>query len=153
MNGRNRSQSAPLALILLLLLNLCPRAGAKESFSDIREAQVLAAAALFSNGAPLRIDIRLSDADVQALKKDNRKYVRATVFESNKLYAEVGLHLKGAAGSFRQLEEKPAFTLSFNQFKPEQRFHGLRDLSQCGWTVGILGRAVRRPRPCRPACG
>jgi spore coat protein H len=74
------------------------------------------------------IDIQISDADIEALKKDNRKYVRATVVEEEKAYTEVGLHLKGAAGSFRQVEEKPSFTLSFNQFNSDQRFHGLRKI-------------------------
>lgn len=114
--------------LLLSFLVVAMRARAKEPFRATSPAHLAAAAALFSNGAPLQIKIELNDADVQALKKDNRKYVQATIIEANQTYTNVGLHLKGAAGSFRQLEEKPAFTLSFNQFNPAQRFHGLRKI-------------------------
>jgi hypothetical protein len=89
----------------------------------------VAAAALFSNAVPLQVQIQISAADVQALKKDSRRYVRATVLEGEMIYTNVGLHLKGSAGSFRQIDDvKPAFTLSFNQFNLEQRFHGLRKI-------------------------
>jgi spore coat protein H len=112
----------------VLLLVFTPRLSGRDSFDDIRQRRLSTAAALFSNSIPVHIDIQISDADVDALKKDNRKYVRATIVEEEKAYTDVGLHLKGAAGSFRQLEEKPSFTLSFNQFNPNQRFHGLRKI-------------------------
>jgi spore coat protein CotH len=45
------------------------------------------------------------------------------------IFTNVGLHLKGSAGSFRQIDDpKPAFTLSFNQFNLGPRFHGLRKI-------------------------
>jgi hypothetical protein len=119
---------SPLFRTLLTVLFLAGLVEAKEPSNRVLQKQLAAAAALFSNGIPLHIEIQISDADYQALKNDNRKYVRATIIESEKVYTDVGLHLKGAAGSFRQIEEKPAFTLSFNQFNPEQRFHGLRKI-------------------------
>ena len=40
-------------------------------------------------------------------------------------YQAVGVHLKGAAGSFRNVDDKPALTLNFDRFVEHQRFHGL----------------------------
>jgi hypothetical protein len=89
----------------------------------------IGAANLFSNRLPVQIEIELTETDIKALKQDSRKYVRATVFEGDNIYRDVGLHLKGSAGSFRQIDDpKPAFTLSFNQFNSNQRFHGLRKI-------------------------
>src|ERR1041384_4847526 len=87
------------------------------------------AAALFTNSIPLQIEISIAAESVRILKQDSRRYVRATVFEGDHVYHDVGLHLKGSAGSFRQIDDpKPAFTLSFNQFDSRQRFHGLRKI-------------------------
>jgi spore coat protein CotH len=40
----------------------------------------------------------------------------------------VAIHLKGSAGSFRPVEDKPALTLNFDKFAPGQRFHGLKKI-------------------------
>src|SRR5437762_2365377 len=73
MNRKNRGNEIHFArwLFLLGLLNAAV-IQAKESFNDVRQTHLAAAAAFFSNGAPLHIDVQISDADVQALKKDNR---------------------------------------------------------------------------------
>jgi len=42
--------------------------------------------------------------------------------------AVVAVHLKGAAGSFRQVDDNPALTLSFGKLSSGQRFHGLRKI-------------------------
>ena len=43
------------------------------------------------------------DADnLKQMAKDARKYVRATIRVGDQSYADVGLHLKGAAGSRRE---------------------------------------------------
>lgn len=134
-----------LRLGITLLLCGASFLQAKEEVNQPRRSNVASAAALFSNGVPLQIEIQISDADVKALKKDSRKYVNAIVVETLQtaaqaggisnaariqvFYTNVGLHLKGSAGSFRQIDDpKPAFTLSFNQFNIEQRFHGLRKI-------------------------
>src|SRR5262249_24800029 len=43
-------------------------------------------------------------------------------------YFPVGIHLKGSTGSFRSLDDKPAFTLNFDRFSRGTRFHGLRKI-------------------------
>src|SRR5262249_6524698 len=41
----------------------------------------------------------------------------------------VAVHLKGAAGSFRPVDDLPAMTLNFDKFVPGQNFHGLHKIS------------------------
>ena len=83
---------------------------------------------LFSSPTVRSIRIELAESDVEALKKDARKFARATIREGKTVYKDVGLHLKGAAGSFRGLDDKPALTLSFGRFMAGQKFHGLRKI-------------------------
>jgi hypothetical protein len=40
----------------------------------------------------------------------------------------VAVRLKGGPGSFRPLEDKPAFTVNFGRMAPGQKFHGLKKL-------------------------
>jgi spore coat protein H len=87
--------------------------------------------------------IEISEDGLAILRKDSRQdenqrvYVKATLREGNDVYPDVGIHLKGGAGSFRQLGEKPAFTIKFDQFVPRQRYHGLQKIS--------LNNAVQDP--------
>jgi hypothetical protein len=74
------------------------------------------------------IEIEINGANLTALRQNNREYVRATVREGKTTYTDVGIHLKGAAGSFRVFDEKPALTLNFDRFKAHQKFHGLDKL-------------------------
>jgi hypothetical protein len=59
----------------------------------------------------------------------NRVVARATVTEGDNVYTNVALHLKGAAGSFRSIDENPALTLHFDKFVPGQLFHRLEKIS------------------------
>src|SRR5262249_54577879 len=72
-----------------------------------------------------RLTIETTDEELQKLKINNRKYVRATVHEGELVYHDVGIHLKGSAGSFRELEDRPSLTLNFDKFNHGQNFHGL----------------------------
>ena len=60
---------------------------------------------------------------------EDRVQVRATVQEGGQAYTNVAVHLKGAAGSFRPVDQKPGLTLNFSKFAEGQQFHGLRKLS------------------------
>src|SRR6185503_14721816 len=54
--------------------------------------------------------------------------VHCTVREGEKVYEDVAVHLKGAAGSFRNLDDRPALTLNFDKFVDGQEFHGLQKI-------------------------
>src|SRR5262245_7103996 len=58
-----------------------------------------------------RIEIELTPQNVERLRVQSRKYVRADVRASGELLPEVGIHLKGSTGSFRGIDDdKPSFT-------------------------------------------
>jgi spore coat protein H len=82
--------------------------------------------ALFRSGEVLRLAIELGPKELAALRREPRKYVRATLKEGDKVVGrEVGVHLKGAAGSFRGIDDKPSLTLNMDKFTKGQRFHGM----------------------------
>ena len=83
--------------------------------------------------------LELSASAIQQLHEDLKHYVRATFREGNDIYKEVGVRLKGGHGSFRMLggKSKAAFTIKFNYFVKEQRFHGLRRI--------ILNNSIQDP--------
>jgi spore coat protein H len=71
------------------------------------------------------VKITLDEANLRQLRGDPRKYVKATVRVDEKSYANVGLHLKGAAGSWRDWNDKPGLTLNFDKFTDDQKFRGI----------------------------
>jgi spore coat protein H len=89
-----------------------------------------AASGFFATGAVPHLRIQIARTNVAKLRRDARAYVRATVTEGDRVYEGVGIHLKGAAGSFRPIDDpKPALTLNFDKFADHQKFHGLDKLS------------------------
>ena len=86
-------------------------------------------AAVFKPTAPLpTFKITVDDANLKLLKAEPKKYVRATVAVGDKTYKDVAIHLKGAAGSFRNWDDKPALTLNFDKFVKDQTYSGLDKL-------------------------
>src|SRR5262245_37177795 len=59
------------------------------------------AATFFKSGPIPRLVINLDDENLAQLRKSDREYARCTVRDGTSEFAEVGLHLKGAAGSYR----------------------------------------------------
>ena len=68
----------------------------------------------------------VGEPDLTHLIKENHQYVHATLREGDKVYASVGIHMKGAAGSSRGFEENPGLTVSMTKFTNGLLFHGLR---------------------------
>ena len=83
---------------------------------------------IFTNGAVLRISLSIPAEGVAELRVSPRQYVKASLREGTNAWREIGIHLRGALGSFRGIEGKPGFTVSFEKFAPGQRFHGLRKI-------------------------
>jgi spore coat protein CotH len=90
---------------------------------------------LFNGLKVLRIQIEIPPAGIAALGNagwgngQERPTVAATVREGNAVFTNVLVHLKGAAGSFRPVDDNPGLTLNFEKKAPGQTFHGLRKLS------------------------
>jgi spore coat protein H len=83
-----------------------------------------AGAELFESPKLRTFKITIAPDQYEALKKDNRKYVRAAVSEGGVTYSNVAVRLKGM-GSFRPLHEKPSLAVKFDEFVPGQKFCGL----------------------------
>lgn len=82
----------------------------------------------FNQGTIPHLKIEISKEEMDKLRQRDREYVKCTIIENDsRKYLEVGIHLKGAAGSFRPLEDRPALTLNFDKFI-KQDFHGMDKL-------------------------
>ncbi len=69
----------------------------------------------------VRIDI--SEAAAEALRKDPRRYVKATVQCGGQTFADTGLRLKGSS-AFEGLEKRPGLMLKFDEFVKDQEWQG-----------------------------
>lgn len=81
---------------------------------------------LFRPGTVLELRIELDEAAVASLRTNPRSHVRATLHDGRTAHRDVGVKLKGAAGSFREFDDRPAFSISLDKFDSPTDFHGLR---------------------------
>src|SRR5262245_47827509 len=79
---------------------------------------------LVDDGKIRTFRLEVAEPALSALQKDNRSYVRGVLKEGDKVYLDVGIHLKGM-GSFRPLNEKPSFVVKFDRYTPDQHYRGL----------------------------
>jgi hypothetical protein len=84
-----------------------------------------AAGEQLDNDSVWRIRFEIPASGLESLRRDSRTYVPATLREGTNILREVGVRLKGRTGSFRSLDDKPALTITCDQFVPGQRFRGL----------------------------
>lgn len=85
--------------------------------------------AFFKSKGPVpKVSVTVDAASATSLRQKPREYVRATLKVDDKTYKDVGIHLKGAAGSWRNWDDKepgPGLSLNFNKFVPDQLFSGM----------------------------
>ncbi|HEX6812489.1 MAG TPA: CotH kinase family protein [Planctomycetota bacterium] len=112
-------------------------------------ADVDPARAFFAAGEVVRISITLSEADREHLRRKPREYVPATVQKDREpAWETAGVKLKGAAGSFRELDDRPCFTLHLGRFGEAHRLHGLQrfhlnnSVQDDSWLCEWLGHEV-----------
>jgi hypothetical protein len=78
----------------------------------------------FTKGMIPEIRIRVGEKEAQQLRANPRQYVDCTFTENGQAaFTKVKIKLKGAAGSFRGFDDRPALTLSMK--KKGERFHGM----------------------------
>ena len=74
-----------------------------------------------------RITLRMTETQLERLRTEPRSYTQCTLaVEGEQPLTDVAVKLKGAAGSFQELDGKPAFTLNVGKFLKGQEFHRLR---------------------------
>ena len=81
---------------------------------------------IFGTNRVLDIRIEVSTNEMKVWRRDDRKFVRADIYEGSNVWRDVGIHIKGAAGSTRGVDDRPALTVGVGHFTPDLRFHGLR---------------------------
>lgn len=110
----------------------------------------------FDNGAIPQLKIVLKESQAKKLREDARHYAKCKLIENGETtYTEVAIKLKGAAGSFRELDDRPAFTLNMDKHVKGQTFHALdkfhlnnsvQDESYlCEWLCSDLSRDAKVP--------
>lgn len=84
------------------------------------------AAELFA-GTLVRIVIELPPESAESLRREPRTYVpaRATV-AGQPTWTSLGIKLKGSAGSFQDLDDRPGFTLDLDRYGEAPEFYGLK---------------------------
>ncbi|HYC77601.1 MAG TPA: CotH kinase family protein [Planctomycetota bacterium] len=82
--------------------------------------------AFFRKGEVPRLEIDLKAADLERLKEAPRTYHPADVRENEKTLYAAAVKLKGAAGSYRDWDDKPGLTLRFDRADKQGRFKDLR---------------------------
>ncbi len=115
------------------------------------------ARAFFQSGAVVRVRITLDAADRQKLREKAREYAPARIEIDGDAFPRIGLKLKGAAGSFREIDDRPGFTVNLGKFAGQARFHGLQrfhlnngaqdDSRLCEWLGGEIFTAAGLPAP------
>lgn len=110
-----------LAGILWLTVRLSPVQAADASTNRMKSPP---GAEIFSDPIIRKFRIAIAEPDLTELKKDNRKYVRATVTQGDKVFKDVGVHLK-CNGSFQPLDRKPCFSVKFDRYTRGQKYLGL----------------------------
>src|SRR2546422_3934639 len=96
---------------ILVLAGLSGIALGSPASEDIAETEV------FGRGEVLRLRLEIPSSGIDALRSNARGFVRATLKEGDRVYAGIGIRLKGSAGSFRPIDDqKPGFTVKLNEF-------------------------------------
>jgi spore coat protein CotH len=81
---------------------------------------------LFKPVGPVPVfKIEVDKATADSLRREPRKYVKCTLKVGDQTFKDVGIHIKGAAGSTRPWDDKPALTLNMDKFARGQSFRGL----------------------------
>src|SRR5258705_13772569 len=113
--------SASSALFWLPPFLAIPPAEAQKAAADSDD--------FFKKHTIVHLNIEIGPKEMDALRREPRKYVRATLKEGDKIvykvHKEVGVHVKGAAGSFRGIDDKAGLTINTNKFGGDSLFYGM----------------------------
>lgn len=95
-----------------------------------------------TNLVSLRITI--APKELNQLLKDPRTFIPVDVKEGSNRWTNVGLHLKGGAGSSEPLDRKPSLSLHFERFYKGRAFHGLTriQLNNCHQDPSYLNEII-----------
>ena len=112
----HRSRTLPSALLLLaaaaLLLAFAPAPDDASSF--------------FRGSRIPQLTVELTPDSVESLRREPRTFARCVVRDGDRIVGEAaGVKLKGAAGSFREFDDRPALTVNLDKFGGAKPWNGL----------------------------
>ncbi|MCC6785051.1 MAG: CotH kinase family protein [Planctomycetes bacterium] len=111
---------AALALVGLTALAASPAQSPRRADADAHDP----ARELFA-GRLVRIAVAVSEESKGRLRESPREYAPARVSIDGKDWPSAGIKLKGAAGSFREFDDRPGLTVDLDRFGEAAPFHGL----------------------------
>lgn len=111
--------------ILPLLLASCTGLAPSTPSSPARRKALEASSPLFVEGVIPHIRIEITESNLARLRREDRRYVPATLRVGSNVWEDVGIHRKGAAGSTRDLNDLPALSVNVDKFIHDQKFYGL----------------------------
>jgi hypothetical protein len=100
--------------------------------------------ALFAGLIPT-LNLRVEPQAIERLRKEPRSYIEAAIEEvGSKTYEHLAIKLKGSAGSFRGIDDRPGFSINCSKYKGGDRFHGLKrfQLNNCAQDGTALNELV-----------
>ncbi|HEY1064551.1 MAG TPA: CotH kinase family protein [Pirellulales bacterium] len=111
---------------LLAVFVLAALSGPSPASAQVKPLFADASDPFFANVEIPQLRLTIKEKQLEKLKADPRTYVKATLRENDdKTYEEVGVKLKGAAGSYRDWDDRPALTLNMRKFNKNGSFHDL----------------------------
>jgi len=119
-------RTIPIGFCIAVCLFSLPTSAQAQAPITAIEKDLKQSREFFLSGSIPNLKIEISETELEKLKAENRTYVRCTVRENDATtYRNVAIKLKGAAGSFREFDDRPALTLNVQKFEKGQTFHGL----------------------------
>ena len=111
-----RFRALPSALLLLVaavvLLAVAPAPDDASSF--------------FRGSSVPQLTIELTPESVESLRREPRTFARCIVRDGDRIVSDAaGVKLKGAAGSFREFDDRPALTVNLDKFGKAKPWNGL----------------------------
>ncbi|MFO0805964.1 MAG: CotH kinase family protein [Gemmataceae bacterium] len=112
-------------LVLLLVAGVVPLATAVPPAVAPAPRPITEREAFFRSGKVLNLSLEFDKKAADSLRRDYRTYVKCKLRDGDKVYEDVGVHLKGAAGSLRGFDDKPGLTLNMDKFNDGARYRGM----------------------------
>ena len=120
----NSKQNLLLSAIALLAALMAAPAFAAETPSGKKKSSAAESGEdLFAKPKVLRFKIDLPDSAQESLRKEPKRYVKATLHEAGRTYTDIGVRLKGS-GSFSNISDKPSLSIKFDEFVKDQELRG-----------------------------
>jgi spore coat protein CotH len=115
----------PLLVGLLVTVGLLTGQTAQPQPPKGKDAAAAETDAFFAKGEIPHLVITVGQKEADSLRREPRKYVKATIKDGDKTYTDVAIHLRGSAGSFRNFDDKPGLTVNMDKFTDGLAYRGM----------------------------